>query len=113
MGDIIQIKTKFLYKSIEININPSLDWKFNISNYKDIVEEIWLWEFSCYSSLIQKDWSENSKSGDTLRWKCRTDPEKILVCKRRVWQDTKDGDAGDNGCWSLFTTSVSHLCQLS
>ena len=47
MGDIIQIKTKFLYKSIEININPSLDWKFNISNYKDIVEEILLWEFSC------------------------------------------------------------------
>ena len=44
VGDIVQLKTRFLYKSIEQN--SSWDKTFNIGNYNDTVDEILFWKFN-------------------------------------------------------------------
>ena len=44
IGDIVQLKTRFLYKSIEQS--SSWDKTFNIGNYKDTVDEILFWKFN-------------------------------------------------------------------
>ena len=44
VGDIVQLKTRFLYKSIEQS--SSWDKTFNIGNYNDTVDEILFWKFS-------------------------------------------------------------------
>ena len=43
VGDIVQLKTRFLYKSIEQS--SSWDKTFNIGNYNDTVDEILFWKF--------------------------------------------------------------------
>ena len=44
IGDIVQLKTRFLYKSIEQS--SSWDKTFNIGNYNDTVDEILFWKFN-------------------------------------------------------------------
>ena len=44
IGDILQIKTRFLYKSIEQS--SSWDKTFNIGNYDDTADEILFWKFN-------------------------------------------------------------------
>ena len=44
VGDIVQLKTRFLYKSIEQS--SSWDKTFNIGNYNDTVDEILFWKFN-------------------------------------------------------------------
>ena len=44
IGDIAQLNTRFLYKSIEQS--SSWDKTFNIGNYKDTVDEILFWKFN-------------------------------------------------------------------
>ena len=43
-GDIVQLKTRFLYKYIEQS--SSWDKTFNIGNYNDTVDEILFWKFN-------------------------------------------------------------------
>ena len=43
IGDIVQLKTRFLYKSIQ---SSSWDKTFNIGNYKGTVEEILFWKLN-------------------------------------------------------------------
>ena len=43
-GDIVQLKTRFLYKSIEQS--SSWDKTFNIGNYNDTVAKILFWKFN-------------------------------------------------------------------
>ena len=44
IGDIVQLKTRFLDKFIEQN--SSWDKTFNIGNYNDTVDEILFWKFN-------------------------------------------------------------------
>ena len=44
IGNIVQLKTRFLYKSIEQS--SSWDKTFNIGNYNDTVDEILFWKFN-------------------------------------------------------------------
>ena len=44
IGDIVQLKSRFLYKSIEQS--SSWDKSFNIENYNDMVDEILFWKFN-------------------------------------------------------------------
>ena len=44
IGDILQLETRFLYKSIEQSF--SWDKTFNIGNYNDTVDEILFWKFN-------------------------------------------------------------------
>ena len=44
IGDIVQLRTRFLYKSIEQS--SSWDKTFNIGNYNDTVDEILFWKFN-------------------------------------------------------------------
>ena len=44
MHDIVQLRTRFLYKSIERS--PSWDKTFNISNFVDTLDEIMCWKFN-------------------------------------------------------------------
>ena len=44
IGDIVQLKTRFLYKSIEQS--SSWDKTFNIGNYNDTVDKILFWKFN-------------------------------------------------------------------
>ena len=44
IGDIVQLKTRFLYKFIEQS--SSWDKTFNIGNYNDTVDEILFWKFN-------------------------------------------------------------------
>ena len=44
MHDIVQLRTRFLYKSIERS--PSWDKTFNISNFVDTLDEIMFWKFN-------------------------------------------------------------------
>ena len=44
IGDIVRLKTRFLYKSIEQS--SSWDKTFNIGNYNDTVDEILFWKFN-------------------------------------------------------------------
>ena len=44
LGDITQLKTRFIYQCIESRV--SWDKKFNINNYNKMVEEILFWKFN-------------------------------------------------------------------
>ena len=44
LGDITQLKTRFIYQCIEYRV--SWDKKFNINNYNKMVEEILFWKFN-------------------------------------------------------------------
>ena len=44
LGDIIQLKTRFICQCIECRV--SWDKKFNINNYNKMVEEILFWKFN-------------------------------------------------------------------
>ena len=53
IGDIVQLKTQFLYKSVEQS--SSLDKTFNIGNYNDTVDKILFWRFDlvrCNNKVI-------------------------------------------------------------
>ena len=52
IGDIVQLKTRFLYKSIEQS--SSWDKTCNVGNYNDTVDEILFWKFNLvkYSNKV-------------------------------------------------------------
>ena len=47
IGNIVQLKTRALYKATEKRL--SWDKKFNIGNYNDTVEEILFWKFNIHN----------------------------------------------------------------
>ena len=71
IGDIVRLKTRFLYKSIE----QSSSWgkTFNIGNYNDTADDIFFWKFNlvkcnnkvinCYNITLFHDHSGASNTG--------------------------------------------------
>ena len=71
IGDIVQLKTRFLYKSIEQS--SSWDKTFDIGNYNDMFDEILFWKFNivkynnkvinCYNNPFFHVHSDASNTG--------------------------------------------------
>ena len=88
IGDIVQLKTRFLYKSIE----QSSSWNktFNIGNYNDTVDETLFWKFdlvkynnkviNCYNIPLFHVHSDGSNTVNCLRLR-RKEKEKYLLQK--------------------------------
>ena len=89
IGDIVQLKTRFLYKSIEQS--SSWDKTFNIGNYNDTADEILFWKFNlvkynnkvinCYNIPLFHVHSDASNTGITCVFDVR---EKKNICYRNL-----------------------------
>ena len=88
IGDIVQLKTRFLYKSIE----QSSSWNktFNIGNYNDTVDETLFWKFdlvkynnkviNCYNIPLFHVHSDGSNTGIACVFDVR---RKRNICYRK------------------------------